>query len=234
MLLSKLVYLCVKNVIYLDDPNFLYETFLEGTYNNDPDYNTHINNVFSPLNEAIARLSDLERIPYKVKQAELELGTREIDLDNLNQKENAEERETALVKEMYAVGQIIAGKPERLRFKQIGNKVLILDSVNIRYPIYIEYKEDIPQFDNNSYNYEYVEEDLVSETILDVEMKDYNISDSMCNFIIEYVQGKLSESIEPSLANMHVTRAESYFNNIRTVRPVFVQTAIKNVYKMGE
>lgn len=241
MLLSKLVFLSVKNVIYLDDPNFVYDAFLdmqEDGYASDPDYNTHINNVFSPLNEAIARLSDLERIPYKVERVELECGTKEIDLNNLLQTDDPTNQKAANVKEMFAVGQMIGGKIERLRFKQIGNRVVVLDGVNLRYPLYIEYKEDIPQFDYGSYHYDFVEENNIrainEATKVDIDMKDYGISDSMCNYIIEYVQGKLSETIEPSLANMHITRAESYFNNIRTVRPVFVQTIIKNVYSIED
>ena len=56
MLLSKLVYLSVKNVLYLADSSFTYEAFLEGDFNNDSDYATNINNVFSPLNQALAQI----------------------------------------------------------------------------------------------------------------------------------------------------------------------------------
>ena len=66
MKLSKLVYLCVKNAIYYDDASFTYEQFLQGRYDGDPDYATNIQNAFGPINEAIMRLGDLERIPYRV------------------------------------------------------------------------------------------------------------------------------------------------------------------------
>lgn len=43
MLLSKLVYLAIKNITYFDDMAFTYEAFLQGKYNHDSDYATNIN-----------------------------------------------------------------------------------------------------------------------------------------------------------------------------------------------
>lgn len=238
MKLSKLAYLCVKNVIYLNEP-FNYREFLIGAYDDDPDFDTNINNVFSPINEAIARLNDLERIPYKVKQAKLEFGTKNIDLSNLMQAEEGEVATSANVKEMIAVGQMIAGKPIFLEFKHVGNKILVLDGVDIRFPLYIEYKEDIPNFSREDIPEkdpltEDVALDVDGEPTPDVDLKDYNINDSLCNYITEYAQGKLEEQIAPELANMHITRAETYFNNIRPVSRLFAQRVIKNVYRIGE
>ena len=232
MLLSKLAYECVKNVIYLNDTSFNEEDFLLGNFDSDPDYDTHINNVFNPLNEAIARLSDLERIPYKVKKVNFINGTKTIDLNNLLQTEEAQD--TANVKELHAVGQLFQGEPEFLEAKLVGDEVLVIDKVHSNLPIYIEYKEDIPYFsrlDIPNRVYSSNDEELEEN---DVDLKDYGISDSMCNFIIEYVQGKLFEQIEPSLANMHVTRAEAYFNNIRTVRPLFTQRKVKKIYSIED
>ena len=66
MKLSELVYECVKNVKYLDDPNFTYESFMLGDYDNDMDYSNSINNVFTPLNTAIHRLSDRRKIKNEI------------------------------------------------------------------------------------------------------------------------------------------------------------------------
>ena len=66
MKLSKLVYLSIKNAIYYDDASFSFDNFKKDLFNGSPDYAMNINNVYLPLNEAISRLSDLERIPYKV------------------------------------------------------------------------------------------------------------------------------------------------------------------------
>ena len=86
MNLSKLVYLSIKNAIYYDDASFSFDNFKKDLFNGDPDYATNINNVFLPLNEAIARLSDLERIPYKtieISQNDFENGFYVINLRTL-------------------------------------------------------------------------------------------------------------------------------------------------------
>ncbi len=233
MKLSKLVFLCVKNVIYLNDTNFDYDAFLAQNFDNDPDYDTNINNVFSPLNEAIARLSDLERIPYKVVEVKCDYMTKEINLNNIDGNQTS-----INVKELNAVGQMIGGKPRFLRSKHVGNKVLILDYIDIRYPIYLEYKEEIPYFSRDDIP---AKDPLTGVATVDsngfltpdFDLKDFNINDSMCNYLIEYVQGKLEEQIEPSLANMHVTRAETYFSNMRTVRPMFLPQ-FRASFKIGE
>ncbi len=67
MQLSKLVYEVVKNVKYLEDTGFTYEAFVRGEYDNDLDYKNSINNAFSPINEAIHRLSDRNKIKHKIE-----------------------------------------------------------------------------------------------------------------------------------------------------------------------
>ena len=235
MKLSKLVFLCVKNVLYLNDSSFNYDAFILGDFNSDPDYDTNINNVFTPLNEAIARLSDLERIPYKVVKVKFKGNERVIDTNDIDG-----DSTSLNIKEVCGVGQLFMNKPILLAYKHVGTDVIVLDRlVENSLPVYLEYKEEIPHFDiSNIPAKDPLTDDVMldndGEPTPDVELKDYNISDSMCNYIIEYVQGKLQEPIEPNLANMHVTRAEAYFTNIRTVRPLFVQRSINSVYKIGE
>jgi len=68
MNLSNLVFNAVKNVKYLEDSNFSYDGFIRGEFDNDMDYANSINNVFAPLNEAIHRLSDMNKISFKVER----------------------------------------------------------------------------------------------------------------------------------------------------------------------
>ena len=239
MKLSKLVFLCVKNVLYLNDSSFNYMSFLRQDFDADPDYDTNINNVFTPLNEAIARLSDLERIPYKLEQVKFESNSKTIDLKNLTQV--SEDKVAIKVKEVCGVGQFLNGRPFLLAYKQIGDKVIVIDDLADRsQPVYIEYKEDIPYFDRDNIpakdpDTQDVRVDTSGNPTPDVDLKEeYGLNDSMCNFVIEYVKGKLEEPIAPDIANMHLTRAEAYFSNIRTVRPVFVQRVVRNYYKIGE
>lgn len=234
MKLSKLVFLCVKNVLYLNDSSFNYDSFLLGDFDPDPDYDTNINNVFTPLNEAIARLSDLERIPYKVVEVKFK-SPKVIDANDIDGNGTS-----INVKETCGVGQLVMNQAVVLAHKQVGSNVLLLDNLLDRSkPVYLEYKEDIPCFDRSYIPAKNpltgdLDYDDNGDPTPDVELKDYQISDSMCNYIIEYVQGKLQEPIEPNIANMHVTRAEAYFSNIRTVRPLLIQSVISTKYKIGE
>lgn len=206
MLLSKLVYLCIKNVVYYDDSSFTYKQFLEGKFNDDPDYSTNIFNVFLPLNEALARLSDLERIPYHVK--EVSYLNKKVPLSSIEDEEHK-------IKEIIGVAyQFNNEAPVAVQFKIIGDSLFIYSYIPEKSKLYIEFKEDLPYFDAT-----YLEDG-------DVELRKYGISDSMCNFIMEYVAGKLGENISPELANMHLTRAEQYFMNIRAVHSNLRQTAI--------
>lgn len=237
MKLSKLAYLCVKNVLYYNDPTFTYEGFLLGDFDNNPDYDTNINNVFSPINEAIARLNDLERMPYKMVEGRFLTGTKTINLKNLSNSDQ-EPYLTINFKEIVKVGQFVDGKPVAMAFKVSGNFLYVVDIVYRDLPIYIEYKEDIPMFSREdipskdpSTDELYDEDD---ELYREVELRDYEINDAMCNYIMEYAQGKLEEQIDPNIANMHITRAEAYFSNIEPVKPVFTQRIIKNIYRIGE
>lgn len=234
MYLSKLVFQSIKNVFYLDEDGFNYRGFLRGSFDDDPDYDTHINNVFAPLNEAISRLSDLERIPYIVEEVNVDANNT-IDLTTIEERlENPRK-----IKEVIAVGQFINGRPEKLAFKFNNQKVYIGEPIVFGKPVYLEYKEDIPFFEREDIpSKDPLTDDVYEESAeeyKDVDMKkQYGISDSMCNYIIEYVQGKLQEPDAPDLANMHITRAEAYFNNIKPVSQTFVQHVVRNYYRIED
>lgn len=226
MYLSKLVYLAVKNVLYYNDPNFTYTSFKEGSFDSDPDYALNINNAFSPINEAIARLSDLERIPYIVEEVSVSNGI--IDLAALTSGRK--------VKEALGVGQFNAEGIKPLRYKPFGvNKIIVLDPISADKKVFLEYKEDIPSFSF----YETlghtigVENDFDEEDDVDLYAT-YGITESMSNYIIEYVQGKLFEPIAPELANMHITRAETYFSNIKPVFRTIQQAQVRVKYACGD
>lgn len=233
MYLSKLVFLCVKNVLYYNDNSFNYNDFLAGNFDSDPDYDTAINNVFTPLNEAIARLNDLGRIPYRIDEANFVN-----DVADLKQFATRE-TDPRKVKEVISVGQFHIRRPEKLDYKCSANKVFLCERKFNGSPVFIEYKEDIPWFTredipqkNPLTDEAYEPED---EEYRDVDLSEkYNISDSICNYIIEYVQGKLLEPIAPDLANMHITRAEAYFSNITPVSKTFVQSFVRKLYSISD
>lgn len=224
MKLSELVYLSVKNAIYYDDFSFTREEFLNRTFDNSPDYATNINNVFTPINEAIARLSDLERIPYQVEECAISSGV--IHLNNLPSKK--------IVKEVINVAEVNnSGAYHKLSHRLFGvGKVFVLDYFNSFNKIYIEYKEDIPTFNIDHIPFKDFNDTLVTSN--DYELRDFGITDSMCNYIIEYASGRLLEQMNADLSNMHIIRAEQYFTNIKPVSQAFVQQVVSRVYGVGE
>lgn len=202
MLLSKLVYETVKNVVYYDDSSFTYEEFKNGTFDKNPDYVNFINNVLTPLNEAIARLNDLERIQYKI-----------LDLNVSNKTVTIPED----CKEVIGVGIIGRTGVRTLHWRPLGVDKLFVDTVAEK--VSVEYKQDIC-FTG------YLNED-------DVNLRIYGITDQMAQYIIEYVEGKLSEPISADIANMHIIRSENYFSGLRIARPALVQDTVAKAYDMG-
>lgn len=217
MKLSKLVYLCVKNVILYDDESFSYDGFIKGKFNGNPDYATSINNVFSAINQAISRLSDLERLPYRVEEVTLE--DYAFNISDLEHN----------LKEIVAIAYIDSYKNiTPLTFEILGNQVIVKGVVS-NAKVHVEYKEDIFFIQGESYYYEYTVNELGEDTLItskDIELRDLGINDQMCNAIVEYAKGVLNEGVEAVLANMHMTRAEQYFVNINPVRSGLSQTVV--------
>lgn len=224
MKLSKLVYLCVKNAIYYDDASFTYEQFLEGRHDGDPDYATNIQNAFGPINEAIMRLGDLERIPYRVEDV--------IATDGFFPKSTLLKPCRSIV----GVATMRNGEVHALPFSEVGNRIYVQGICDGK--LLCEYKEDIEPFGTYSYNYDYVPNETGGYSLFgepsDVELKDHNISDAMCNAIIEYAKGNLNEQVAAELANMHLTRAEQYFANIEPAKSALRQGGVKAKFRMGE
>lgn len=266
MKLSKLTYLCVKNAVYYDDNSFTYETFLLGRYDNDPDYSTNIHNVFSPLNLAISRLNDMDKLPFSM----LQLTDGRITVNNVNGipvnclpdgvEVNAviqgcpantcditDIKDT--IKEVIGLGAVDGRgtiRPLRFIYMYGSSRIKVESPLYVGDTIVLEYKKDIPflsnshDFSEEGYYYEYEEEysqeleKMVPMEVADVELKDFGITDAMCNYIIEYVRAYLLEPIDPHLSNMHLNRAEQYFNNISYYDSAFAQQKIEKVYSIGD
>lgn len=220
MQLSELVYNTVKNVKYLEDNNFSYESFIRGDFDNDIDYANSINNVFTPLNEAIHRLSDLNKIKHKIESLGkpsnngiIELGTIAYDIKNI-----------------INIFTITNGDYNNTQYREFGrDKIMLIDYIQDA-DYYIEYIQDIKHFSKSDiYIYE-VENEVFEHN--DVDLTKYGITNTMCSYIIEYCQGKLLEPIAPELANMHLTRAEQYFNDLDSQQTSFFQKSVKRKYRI--
>jgi len=211
MLLSKLVYLSIKNVIYNNDSSFTYGNFMNGSFDNDIELSLQINNAFSPLNEAIARLSDLDRIPFRYEP----VYTKEVDLETFLHP----------VKDIIGVFNFKA-----VPFKQIGNTLVLLEGDKGL----VEYKENIKTFSKDDLVPLVYDEDDGSYEDKNIDLKVYGISESACAYIIEYVKGKLLEPIAPEMANFHISTAENYFMNLMPNRKSSQQSAVQPKFVIGE
>lgn len=221
MKLSNLVFNAVKNVKYLEDSNFSYDGFIRGDFDNDMDYANSINNVFAPLNEAIYRLSDMNKISFCIERLPTPNANNVIDIQALSYD----------IKKIVNIFSLEKGDYQKISHREFGrNKILLINNQRNSNEYYIEYIQDIPNFSRNDIYYFEDTEDVVEQR--DVELKDYGISDTMCSYIIEYCQGKLLEPIAPELANLHLTRAEQYFNDLETRQTSFNQKEVKRKYRM--
>ena len=222
MKLSELVFRSVKNTIYFDDTSFSFLEFKKGTFNGDPDYALNLNNVYAPLNEAISRLSDLEKIPYQV----LAVKSNMLEKNIVDLKKFENEYNTS-VKEVVNVGVFNGLQCEKVPHYMFGHDKVVIEEPTNK-DLYIEFKQDIPYLDEEKYHYVYDENgEEVAGDSFDVDLKEYGITDSMCNYIMEYVKGNLGSVVGEEVANMHLTRAEQYFNNIQDNTYTFGQKLVK-------
>jgi len=208
MKLSRLTYEVVKNVKYLEDTGFTYIAFKEGEYDGDQDYANSINNAMTPINEAIHRLSDRNKIMYQIVCVNVP-SDGIVDIT----------RYSSSIKKIKAMFYLNNGKYKNVSYRELGRGFVLINNV-LNLPLYIQYIEDIKNFEKDDiYN---------SET--DVELSNVGISETMCSYIIEYAQGKLQEPIAPELANLHITRAEQYFDDLEEQQTYFNQECVTKKY----
>lgn len=210
MKLSELTYQVVKNVVYLDDEGFTYEAFLEKDFNNNQDYANQINNAMTPINEAIHRLSDRNKIRFRV----VGLGTPTNNLVDMS-------AVAGKIKKIKSAFYMTSKGYSAVGFKEYNGGFLFIERVE-RQPLYIQFVEDVEPFEMS---------DIYSESE-DIDLKNLGITDTMCSYIIEYAQGKLLEPIAPELANMHITRSEQYFDDLEDQSMVFTQNVVTNKFRI--
>ena len=213
--LSRVVYEIVKNVKYLDDPSFTYESFITGQYDNDIDYSNSINNVFTPLNTAIHRLSDRNKLKNKIKV----LSPANKGLIDIS--EISDDIKT-IVNVFYFQN---TGGYVKVNHRELGRDLIMITPSDNLKVYYMEYVQDIERFTREDFYYRETEQK-------DIDLKEYGINNTMVDYIIEYCKGMLFETIAPEIANLHLTRAEQYFNDLDNQQTLFSQQTIENKYRL--
>lgn len=209
MKLSEITYQVVKNVKYLEDTGFTYEAFIQKEYDGDQDYTLSINNAMAPINEAIHRLSDRNKIAFQVAS----LGTPNnalVDISHINK-----------IKKIKNMFYMNGSDYEAIGFREYGKGLVFIERV-LNQPLYMQYIEDIRPFKMS---------DIYDEE-KDIDLSTIGITETMCDYIVEYAQGKLQEPIAPELANLHITRAEQYFDDLDEQQIVFAQKVITRKFRI--
>lgn len=220
MLLSMLAYLGVKSSLLSGDDSFTYASFLNKESKANTDYRAQISGVFIPLNEYIQRLANLDKLPMKTDCIGLVSGY-EFALAGLS----------CEPMKIVSLFQLDEGSYRNLEFREIGKKIRILGSYDETADVYIQYSENIPYF---------TESDLVDLSESDGTVTDgnidlyaeYGITNEMCAYCIEFIQGKLMETMAPEIANAHVLHAESYLNNVDVKTTGFYQNKVEAIHKI--
>jgi hypothetical protein len=220
MLLDKLVYLAIRSVYKLDDDSFTLKSLLSKDAVANSDYSMQVSNVFIPLNEAIQRLSNLDKIPWKVE----DVGTVALDVASikLSKLSNKYDR-------IVSVYQLLNNRyVETISWKVLGDSILLFGDWDPSLDVYVQYRQQIPNFSDS---------DLVEladdGTDSNIDLNDvYGISENMCAYIIEYVTGSLLEQDSPSLANLHLSRAEQYFANLDSMNTEVIQSKVEAVHRI--
>ena len=185
----------------------------------DVDYRVLVDNAFLFVNEAIQRLSNLDKLPPKIVERDIENGL--IDLTEVEDLDRVLNVYTYKNKEIINYG-----------FNEIDHKkLLVLDKVNSK--VFIEYYPDIRLFDMSDISY-YEDPTTHETTDNDIELKDFGITNKMANYISIYARGKLGYDIYGSEANQYVNQAEAYFNDLDSFggRTLHFQNHIDSKYKV--
>ena len=219
MKLSTLAFNSVKSVKFMDNPEFNLVGFRNREFDNDIDYSASILHCFSSLNRAIHRLSDRNKIPFKCEKI-----SKNANTNIFNFKEQGLKIKT--IKNVVSLDETY-GRYIHYPFREMGNGCFMVIGCIAPNEVYVEYVEDIPNFDSEDFDYRDDDE------IKDVELGDYGINDTMCSYIELFVKGELFTTISPELSFAFVNRAEQAFADLDDYSTAFGQQTIKPRIKVG-
>jgi len=224
MKLSRLAYEVVKSALKLGNSEFVYEAFRQKDFDSDIDYSADIDNCYTEINQAIHRLSDLRKIPYKVESFQTNKGSSIFDFATTELK----------IKNIIAIVKLNEsnGDYKNIPFRTIGaTKINLLGVGEASQKLYVEYVEDIPNFTDDDFDYSNYAE---TGEYQDVELSDYGINESMCSKIILYASARLFSKVDPQIAAKEENIAEQYFDSLPDHGTSFTQKVIKAVYRIGD
>lgn len=194
------------------------ETFINGTFDDDRDFNSQISFAFNYINLAFTRLFTGNKTLLKVSSPKISDASGYIQFEG---------------GEVISVATSLGVSYDRVQFLNY-NKGIAVEKDYVQKVVYIEYKPYIPHFGMDSIRRQALDDnnEEIYEAI-DVELSDYGITDEMCSYVKEYAKGGLMEYLSPELSQRHTQMAENYFSALKTRYTQFPQRRIKNVNNGG-
>lgn len=223
MLLSRLAYEVVKSALKLGNQEFIYDAFRHNDFDSDIDYSNEIDNCYLEINQAIHRLSDLRKIPYKVEKFTTNGGS----IFDFTTTDLKIKKIIAIVKLNEKTGDYV-----NIAFRTMSStKVNLLGLGEQPQSLYVEYVEDIPNFSNDDFDYSNF---AANGQFRDVDLKDYGINETMCSKIILYAAGRLFYHIDPQMAAKEENLGEQYFDDLPNHGTSFNQKNIVPTFRIGD
>lgn len=234
MNLSELIYQVVRNTILYENNSsisvglvrkYAYDLTTNQESDDgvtiDSDYKKTVDNVFIAVNQAIQRLSSLEKIAPKIVEAD-------VNEDNLIDLSSYDvNRVLNIYFDHYRIGRV------NLEFDKRGKKVVHLRkklplSVSV---VQVEYYPEIKKFDYADIQYH---SDTSDEIITDedVDLSEVGISNPACSAIILYCKGILGRDVYGSEADIRLNQAEQYFLDLPDFNgePLHEQSEVEDIY----
>lgn len=216
MKLGSLIYEVVRDAIEFPS-GFNKIGFIRGDYDNDRDFSSQISFAFNYVNLAFTRLSTegktLLMTTLKTSDASGYVGVTE--------------------GEVISVVQGSLRRYNRVHFRSFENGIAV-EPDYVGKELIVEYRPFIPRFDINSIRKEIIDEDKrVTNEEVEIELKDYGVTDDMCSYVKEYAKGGLMEYLSPDLSSKHMQMAESYFRSLKTRYTDFPQMEVEDRFFGG-
>ncbi len=199
MKLATLAYEVVRDAIEFPS-GFNKDGFVRGDYDEDRDFSSQISFAFNYINLAITRLVTLKKTILKVTKKAAD-GTGYIEFGD---------------GEITAVFSDMSRDYKKVHFREFSDGIAV-ERDYVSKVVCIEYRPNVPHFSLEDIRESVLDEDnqpVYQE--VEIELKNYGITDDMCSYIKEYAKGGLMEYLSPDLSQKHMQMAESYFASLKT------------------
>lgn len=202
MRLIDLVVECLKETIRNEDKTLSVDGILEGKVQNHPEYDVEFNNVLLSINKAVARLSTLDKIPYK---HDIITANQNVSMYNISSIHD--------LKNIKSVFIIKNDKPLVIGWR-IVTKTMIMLPKGLNDTIHIIYAPKVKTFTEEDVYREIESNGNVIKEAIDTGLEEYGISDEYCHYICYFAKSELFESRDPDRCKRYLNYFEQFVSEV--------------------